>query len=84
MDEPLGPQRASAARQGRGEERQPRATWTALTRGGDGTLTDASGFGVGTFSIRSTGVDGSAVVDTFDWPSNGIAGAFLTGKGNFD
>ncbi len=59
------------------------ASYTELARGGDGTLTDASGFGMGTFSIRSTGVDGQEVVDTFDWPSAGIAGAFLTGKGNF-
>jgi expansin (peptidoglycan-binding protein) len=60
------------------------ASWTALARGaGDGTATDASGFGVGKFTIRSTGVDGQQVVDTFDWPSNGIAGAFLTGHGNF-
>jgi expansin (peptidoglycan-binding protein) len=60
------------------------ASWTALTRGaGDGTATDASGFGMGKFSIRSTGMDGQQVVDTFDWPSAGIAGAFLTGQGNF-
>jgi len=59
------------------------ASWTALTRGSDGTLTDASGFGVGSFSIRSTGVNGQAVVDSFSWPAAGIAGAFLTGKGNF-
>jgi len=59
------------------------ASWTELTRGSDGTLTDASGFGQGSFSIRSTGIDGSTVVDTFQWPSSGIAGAFLTGAGNF-
>ena len=60
------------------------AQWTELTRdNGDGTATDASGFGDGTFSIRSTGMDGQQVVDTFDWPSGGIGGAFLTGKGNF-
>jgi expansin len=59
------------------------ASWTAMQRGSDGTLTDASGFGSGTFSIRSTGVDGQTVTDTFSWPSAGIAGAFLTGTGNF-
>lgn len=59
------------------------ASWTELTRGSDGTLTDASGFGQGTFSIRSTGIDGQVVVDTFAWPGAGIAGAFLTGAGNF-
>jgi|HubBroStandDraft_1064217.scaffolds.fasta_scaffold34571_2 hypothetical protein len=60
------------------------SSWTELTRGTDGTLTDASGFGMGMFSIRSTGVDGQTVVDTFAWPSTGIAGAFLTGQGNFE
>lgn len=55
-----------------------------LERGGDGTLTDPSGFGAGKFTIRSTGVDGQQVVDTFDWPSGGIAGAFLMGQGNFE
>jgi expansin (peptidoglycan-binding protein) len=59
------------------------AGWTELARGSDGTLTDAGGFGHGAFSIRSTGVDGQTVVDMFDWPSSGIAGAFLTGQGNF-
>ena len=62
---------------------QNHASFVELTRGGDGTLTDASGFGAGQFSIRSTGVDGQVVVDTFEWPSGGIAGAFLTGQGNF-
>jgi expansin len=60
------------------------ASWTELQRGTDGTLTDGSGFGMGTFSIRSTGVDGQQVTDTFTWPSAGIAGAFLTGKANFE
>jgi expansin (peptidoglycan-binding protein) len=59
------------------------ASYVELTRGGDGTLTDGGGFGQGSFSIRSTGMDGQVVVDTFPWPGNGIAGAFLTGSGNF-
>ncbi len=59
------------------------ASYVTLTRGSDGTLTDASGFGKGSFSIRATGMDGRQVEDTFDWPSAGIAGAMLTGKGNF-
>ena len=59
------------------------AQWTALDRGSDGTLTDSSGFGAGTFSIRATGVDGSSVTDTFSWPANGIAGQTLTGAANF-
>jgi hypothetical protein len=59
------------------------ASWTELQRGGDGTLTDASGFGAGKFSIKLTGMDGQEVTETFDWPNGGIAGAFLTGKSNF-
>lgn len=59
------------------------ASFVALERGGDGTLTDGSGFGAGPFTIRATGADGQQVEETFDWPSSGIAGAFLTGKGNF-
>jgi expansin (peptidoglycan-binding protein) len=58
-------------------------TWFELTRGSDGTLTDASGFGQGSFSIRSTGIDGTQIVESFTWPSAGIAGAFLTGTQNF-
>ncbi len=54
-----------------------------LQRGTDGTLTDGGGFGAGQFSIRSTGVDGQQVTDNFSWPSAGIAGALLTGAGNF-
>jgi expansin (peptidoglycan-binding protein) len=59
-------------------------TFTVMTRGTDGTLTDSSGFGMGQFMIRTTGVDGTQVTDTFAWPSAGIAGAFLTGAGNFN
>ena len=60
------------------------ASWAPLARGGDGTLTDASGFGAGPFSIRLTGIDGRVLVDQLAWPSGGIAGQTLTGKGNFD
>ena len=59
------------------------SAWTALMRGGDGTLTDGAGFGQGPFQIRSTGVDGGVIVDSFAWPANGVGGAFLTGGGNF-
>jgi expansin (peptidoglycan-binding protein) len=59
------------------------ASYVELQRGGDGTLTDASGFGQGSFTIRSTGADGQVVTDTFAWPSAGIAGQMLTGQGNF-
>lgn len=59
------------------------ASFVELDRGGDGTLTDAGGFGAGPFTIRSTGIDGQTVEETFDWPQGGIAGAFLTGTSNF-
>jgi expansin (peptidoglycan-binding protein) len=58
-------------------------SFVALDRGSDGTLTDASGFGAGTFTIRLTGVDGQQITDTFPWPSAGIAGQMLNGHGNF-
>jgi hypothetical protein len=35
-----------------------------LMRGGDGTLTDASGFGNGAFTFRLTGMDGQMITDT--------------------
>jgi hypothetical protein len=59
------------------------ASFVELMRGSDGTLTDAAGFGQGSFTIRTTGVDGQVVTETFAWPSAGIAGAFLTGTQNF-
>lgn len=54
-----------------------------LERGGDGTLTDASGFGKGQFTLRLTALDGTQYEDTFAWPAGGIAGQLLTGHGNF-
>lgn len=57
-------------------------SYVALTRGDDGTLTDDAGFGKGPFSIRLTGIDNQQFVDTFTWPSAGVAGAMLTGQGN--
>jgi hypothetical protein len=59
------------------------ASFIALTRASDGTVTDASGFGAGTFTIRLTGVDGQQISDTFGWPAAGIAGQMLDGQGNF-
>jgi expansin (peptidoglycan-binding protein) len=59
------------------------SSFIELQRGTDGTLTDGSGFGMGPFQIRSTGIDGQTVVESFNWPANGIAGAFLTGQSNF-
>jgi len=58
------------------------ASYVALARGTDGTLTDGAGFGKGTFSIRLTGIDNQQVIDTFAWPSAGVAGAMLIGQGN--
>jgi expansin len=58
-------------------------SFAELRRAGDGTLTADGGFGLGSFSIRSTGLDGQAVVHEFGWPQSDIAGAFLTGSGNF-
>ncbi|MFH1808059.1 MAG: hypothetical protein ABIJ09_04900 [Pseudomonadota bacterium] len=60
------------------------ASYTALVRGSDGTLNDASGFGAGAFTLRLTGIDGQVVSDSFAWPASGIAGALLTGHGNFE
>jgi hypothetical protein len=59
------------------------AQFVTLQRGGDGTLTDNAGFGKGEFTIRLTAIDGSTYEDTIAWPANGVAGAMLTGKGNF-
>ncbi len=59
------------------------AQWTELQRGSDGALTDGAGFGQGTFSIRTTGIDSSQITDTFQWPAAGVAGQMLTGSGNF-
>jgi expansin (peptidoglycan-binding protein) len=59
------------------------ATFVALSRGSDGTLTDAAGFGNGSFTIRSTGIDGTQVMDTFAWPAAGVGGQTLMGSANF-
>jgi expansin (peptidoglycan-binding protein) len=39
------------------------ASFVELARGGDGTLTDGSGFGEGGFTLRITGIDGQVVED---------------------
>ena len=41
------------------------AEWFELTRAGDGTFTDAGGFGAGEFTLRVTSIDGQTVEDTF-------------------
>lgn len=56
-------------------------SFTALKRGGDGTLTDASGFGEGSFTIRVTSIDGQTVTDTF--PSFS-PGSVITSTSQFD
>lgn len=60
-------------------------SFTELSRGTDGTLTDPSsiGFGHGAFTLRLTGMDGTQITDTFDWPASGVGGITLTGAGNF-
>ena len=59
------------------------AAYVPLARGGDGSLTDASGFGKGSFTLRLTGMDGRSLEDTFDWPADGVAGKIIQGKANF-
>lgn len=65
----------------------PNYTEPALGTDGTRTLpkpqTSDPGFGVGPFSIRLTGMDGQVIVDDFAWPSGGVKGITLTGKGNF-
>jgi hypothetical protein len=39
------------------------ASFIELDRGGDGTLTDAGGFGEGSFTFRVTGIDGQVIED---------------------
>ncbi|CAN5453898.1 hypothetical protein BH09MYX1_BH09MYX1_48660 [soil metagenome] len=59
------------------------AQFVTMDRGGDGTLTDAAGFGKGTFTIRLTARDATTYEETIEWPGSGIAGQMITGKGNF-
>jgi expansin (peptidoglycan-binding protein) len=42
---------------------QNHPSFIELQRGSDGTLTDASGFGDGAFTLRVTGIDGKSVTD---------------------
>lgn len=49
------------------------AEWFELQRAGDGTFTDAGGFGAGPFTLRVTALDGQTVEDTFE-------GAFPAGQ----
>lgn len=50
-----------------------RPAFTALERAADGTFTDRSGFGEGSFDLRVTGTDGQTVVETFpNFPAGGV------------
>ena len=55
--------------------------FVALARAGDGTLTDASGFGDGAFSFRLTAMDGQVVTD--DLPGF-TAGALVKSSKQFE
>ncbi len=59
-------------------------SFVALARGGDGTLTDGSGFGKGSFTVRLTSMNGKSYEETFEWPSAGVAGQTLRARGNFE
>jgi len=56
---------------------QNHASFVALRRGGDGTLTDDAGFGKGPFTLKVTLVDGRSFEDSYAWPSDGIGGKLL-------
>jgi expansin (peptidoglycan-binding protein) len=61
-----------------------RSSFGALPREGDGSIyAHEPGFGVGSFTLRITAVDGQQLTDTFSWPAAGIGGQILTGQGNF-
>ncbi len=50
-----------------------RAAFRALARAADGTFTDTSGFGEGSFDLRVTGTDGQTVEETFsNFPPGGV------------
>jgi expansin (peptidoglycan-binding protein) len=55
------------------------ASGVTLTQGSDGTFTDASGFGMGSFTLTIVGVDGSMFTQTF--PSF-TPGALVMASGN--
>jgi expansin len=55
-------------------------SWSALERGTDGTFTDGSGFGAGSFTLRVTADDGQQVTDTF---VGFDPGALLPSSGQF-
>jgi expansin (peptidoglycan-binding protein) len=54
--------------------------FTALALGSDGTYTDASGFGMGSFTLRVTAIDNQVVTDTFP---DFTPGALVNSSGQF-
>lgn len=58
-----------------------KGSWITLQRGGDGTLTDASGFGTSKFELRLTAYDGTVITDSFD---KFTAGGVLSSTHQFD
>lgn len=54
-------------------------SFTAMARGGDGTFTDASGFGAGPFTLRVVAVDGTSFEERFD---GFTPGALVRAAGN--
>jgi len=62
---------------------QKHPDFVELRRASDGSLNDDKGFGVGAFTFRLTGIDGSVLTETFEWPSGGVAGVTLNGTANF-
>jgi hypothetical protein len=57
------------------------ASYTALRRASDGTLTDDGGFGEGAFSLRITGLDGQSVTQDF---ASFSAGSVVTSQMQFE
>ncbi|MFO0711777.1 MAG: hypothetical protein U0353_18135 [Sandaracinus sp.] len=55
------------------------ASFTAMTRGADGTFTDGAGFGTGAFTLRVVGIDGSTYEEHFD---GFTPGALVRASGN--
>jgi expansin (peptidoglycan-binding protein) len=56
-------------------------SFTPLKRGGDGTLTDAAGFGEGPFTLRVTAADGQIITDTL---SKIVPGGVVASSGQFE
>lgn len=57
------------------------SAFVPLKRGGDGTLTDASGFGDGSFTLRVTAIDGQVITDTLP---KIVPGGLVASSGQFE